>query len=406
MKIIDQIRDGDVWEEFLGYKTRAGHLSRDEQKSLRSYIDERSYLSDTDLMTGELPLARKVVISKIGGKKRTVYIYPEGFGYILKMITYLLSKYDGMFSDSCYAFRHGRCSGDAVRKLRGSALLSMYAVKADIHDYFNSIDPVRLLGKLSFLKEEEPEIYDLFEKILLEDRVIFEGKVITEKRKGAMAGIPVSAFFANVYLSDTDRFFEGQGIPYFRYSDDILLFGKTREEALERRDILYERIAAEGLEINPGKVAFYEPGQGVEFLGFRFKGNMCDVSSATLGKIKAKIRRKARTMRRWAYRKDLSSDKAAKGFIKAMNYKFFDCGEDDRFSWSRWFFPYITTADSLKVIDSHMQEYIRYCVTGRHYKGNYKISYDTMRDWGYRNLVHEYYNFDTSGRHEGDNCSL
>lgn len=63
------------------------------------------------------------------------------------------------------------------------------------------------------------------------------------------------------------------------------------------------------------------------------------------------------------------------------------------FTWSRWFFPYLSVDTGLKEIDRYMQEYIRYCVTGRHYKGNYRISYEQMKKWGYLSLVHEYYRF-------------
>ena len=74
-----------------------------------------------------------------------------------------------------------------------------------------------------------------------------------------------------------------------------------------------------------------------------------------------------------------------------MNKKFFGYDEDDDFTWSKWFFPNLTTDKGLKEIDKYMQEYIRYSVTGRHYKGNYRIEYETMKSWGYRNLVNEYY---------------
>ena len=83
--------------------------------------------------------------------------------------------------------------------------------------------------------------------------------------------------------------------------------------------------------------------------------------------------------------------KAAKGFIKAMNHKFFDSGDGTEFSWSRWFFPNLTTDRGLREIDGYMQQYIRYCVTGRHYKGNFRIPYEQLKEWGYRNLVHEFY---------------
>ncbi|MDE7223454.1 MAG: hypothetical protein K2O34_06700, partial [Acetatifactor sp.] len=61
------------------------------------------------------------------------------------------------------------------------------------------------------------------------------------------------------------------------------------------------------------------------------------------------------------------------------------------FPWSRWFFPLLTTDRGLRAIDAYLQEYLRYTVTGRHYKGNYRISYEQLRQWGYVSLVHEYY---------------
>ena len=87
----------------------------------------------------------------------------------------------------------------------------------------------------------------------------------------------------------------------------------------------------------------------------------------------------------------LTSDKAAIGFIRAMNRKFYGCEKEDDFTWSRWFFGNLNTDKGLKEIDAYMQEYIRYTVTGRHYKGNYRIKYDKLKQWGYKSLVHEYY---------------
>ena len=84
-------------------------------------------------------------------------------------------------------------------------------------------------------------------------------------------------------------------------------------------------------------------------------------------------------------------ERAAKGFIKAMNRKFFVRGDGNEFSWCRWFFPCLTSDEGLKEIDAYMQEYVRFCVTGRHYKGNYRVSYAQMKEWGYKSLVHEYY---------------
>ena len=100
-------------------------------------------------------------------------------------------------------------------------------------------------------------------------------------------------------------------------------------------------------------------------------------------------------MRRWQRKKGLTPDKAAIGLIKAMNHKFYGNPKNDTdsndFTWSRWFFPNLNTDKGLKEIDTYFQEYIRYTVTGRHYKGNYRISYEQLKEWGYKSLVHEYY---------------
>ena len=47
----------------------------------------------------------------------------------------------------------------------------------------------------------------------------------------------------------------------------------------------------------------------------------------------------------------------------------------------------------LKQIDEYMQKYLRYLYSGRHYKGNYRISYEKLKSLGYTPLVNEYYNW-------------
>ena len=265
-------------------------------------------------------------------------------------------------------------------------------MKVDIHDYFNSIDVSILVNKLGFLKEQDNGLFELFGKLLTADKALVNGKTVLEKR-GAMAGTPISPFFANVYLMELDWYFQDRKILYFRYSDDILVFADTIEELKELQCKLYEWIEGLHLTLNPSKVRISNPGETWEFLGFCYQNDKVDLSENTKRKMKGKIKRKAHALRRWQAKKGLSGEKAAKGFIRAMNHKFFDQGEGTDFSWSRWFFPNLTTAAGLKEMDAYMQQYIRYCVTGRHYKGNYRITYEQMKEWGYRSLVHEYYNY-------------
>lgn len=383
--------------------------------------------------TYTLPLPLRREINKTGStKKRVIYSYPDDFNRLLKMIAFRLYQYDDKFAPNCYAFRRGTGVRSAVKRVQHIILSSLrdpthptgkYCLKVDISNYFNSIDVDILLEKMDFIRINDPNLYYLFKEMLTADMAIIQSdktntiqkpnvahesnithgtnivhepniahksNIIHEKR-GAMAGTPVSPFFANVYLMELDWYFHNNNIDYFRYSDDILIFADSYKELMEYKDILYSEITKANLSLNPDKVRCYNPGEAIDFLGLQFHNGEIDISENTKRKMKARIKRKAEALRRWAYRKNLTGDKAAKGFIKTMNHKFYDNGDDKDFSWSRWFFPNLTTAKSLSELDEYMQEYIRYCVTGRHYKGNYRITYEQMKAWGYRNLVHEYY---------------
>ena len=426
MDILQSLYDESAWYELIEYKCSHQHLSKKEEVLWRTYIDTKGYLlllnditghtniiADKDLSTAynpvssqgseeylHLPLPAKRKINKSGGtKKRVIYSFPEDFNRLLKMIAFKLYIYDDVFAPNCYAFRRGTGVKDAVIRV-SKTISGQYCLKVDISNYFNSIDVDILLKKLDFLKKDDSKLFHLFEEMLTADAAIDcnatqKDKIIHEKR-GAMAGTPVSPFFANVYLMDVDWYFHNNNISYFRYSDDILIFADTYERLMKYKDVLYKEIEKAHLCLNPEKVMLYKPSEAVEFLGFKFKSEEIDISDNTKRKMKARIKRKSETLRRWARKKNIPYERAAKGFIKAINHKLYDNGNDKDFSWSRWFFPNLTTVKSLAEIDEYMQEYIRYCVTGRHYKGNYRISYDQIKSWGYRNLVHEYYCFKES----------
>lgn len=401
MSILDEISNHSEWQQFLEYKKEKQHLTGQEQTFIENFILQKRYLRYAELIKRERfpsDFPHKKIVNKEGtDKKRTVYSFGEDEALILRFIAYKLYVFDDMFERNCYAFRRGYGVKDAIRRFRGNiGYAGYYCFKADISNYFNSIDIDIIMNKLEKVRERDEELYKLFAHILREDRVYENGKIISEKH-GAMAGTPISPFLANIYLSDMDRYFFCRGLPYFRYSDDILIFAETEELMQERINVFYEYIKKNKLSVNSNKVMLAKPYEPWEFLGFSYNCGKIDLSDNTMRKIKAKIKRKSDALRRWQRKKGLTSDKAAKGFINAMNRKFYgsdnksETDMSDDFTWSRWFFPNITEDKSLKEIDRYMQEYIRYIITGRHYKGNYRITYDQIKEWGYRSLVHEYY---------------
>lgn len=388
------------WQDFLNYKIEKQHLPKAEEEQIRQFIGRKAYLPlcrawQEGRFPSELPIKR--IVNKEGTeKKRVVYSFEGDEGIFLKFIAFCLYRYDDLFCSNCYAFRRGIGAGSAVMRLRmDKRVAESYCLKVDVSNYFNSIEVEKLLSKLVFLKEEDSFLYQLFEKILSEERVRSGDRILCEEH-GAMAGTPVSPFFANVYLKDVDAFFEREGILYFRYSDDILLFAESLKEVQIRKKQLEKALMELELKLNPDKVSLYSPGEAIEFLGFCCQKGEIDLSAHTIQKTKARIRRKAQALRRWQRKKGLSGEKAAIGFIRAMNRKFYGSGKnedeaEDEFCWNRWFFPNLTVDTGLREIDAYMQQYIRYTVTGRHYKGNYRIRYNTMKEWGYRSIVHEFY---------------
>ena len=49
------------------------------------------------------------------------------------------------------------------------------------------------------------------------------------------------------------------------------------------------------------------------------------------------------------------------------------------------------TDRSLRALDHYMQDCIRYLATGTRGKQRFSLRYETMKQWGYRPLVHAYY---------------
>ena len=394
MSLLSKLSQRECWESFYKYKSSLIGGSQ-LVKELHSFIDSEKYIPVYQrIISGEaFPLPRKSVISKQDTqKKRVVYTYPDAENMVLKLLTYLLlRKYDGLFSTGLYSFRPNKTAKDAVRQLtRTQHIREMYSYKADISNYFNSVPIERLLPMLKEVLSDDEELYAFLSRLLTEPRVIDGNKVIIEE-KGIMAGTPLSAFYADIYLMELDRFFAERNIPYGRYSDDVILFAETEEKCKEYADFLRSFITERELDINPKKESFCAPDEGWTFLGFSYKSGIIDIAPASVEKMKNKMRRKTRALQRWRQRNELSGEKAALAFIRIFNSKLFECSENSDLTWNKWFFSVINTDTSLRIIDNYAQDCVRYLVSGKRTKSRFNVRYEDIRSLGLRSLVHEYY---------------
>lgn len=402
MSILDLLSDKAVWQSFLSEKTAKKRLTKAEQNALSAFIEDEGYFDCAEKIKKGVPydFPTKKLINKLGKeKKRVVYSFAEDENYVLKLISHLLYRYDDFYCPNCFSFRNNFGVKRAISTIVAHRdIADRYCYKVDISDYFNSMDCGILLSKLKTVLKDDRPLYDFFAQLLTADKCYSNGELIEEKR-GAMAGTPVSPFFANVYLTELDRLFYNELIPYARYSDDIIVFAKTKEEL----DRLICRINGEldalHLKINPSKAAVVKPHEAWDFLGISFCDGVIDISPTTKRKMKGKIRRKSHSLYRWRSKKDIPVEKAVRLMVKIYNFKFFgkltEDGEDflaNELTWSRWFFPLLTTDNGLREIDAYMQQELRYLASGKHNKKNFGLlPYDTLKEYGYISLVNRYY---------------
>ena len=397
MTILDELSREETWEAFLNSKRERNQLTKKELRELEDFIHDKAYLRITGTLSFGLP--EKKILSKLdSSKKRTVYMFSAEENQVLKLLAHLLYKYDGVLSDNCYSFRMRQTAKTAFDKiLRIKDLDKRYVLKVDIHDYFNSIDTKILEEQLREVLAEDLPLYGFLEELLEKDACVYNGETVKEKR-GAMAGVPLSSFFANLYLRDLDFAMEKAGIPYFRYSDDIIVFAQSEDEREEVFRAIMKTLEEKKLELNPSKVLRADPGESWNFLGFRYEDGKIDLSDVTVTKMKGKIRRYAKKLYRKRKRAGKDFDWALKTMIRHFDAKFYDFTGDHEFTWTRFYFPVITDDKGLHAIDAYMQEYLRFLESGRHYKGNYRITYEDLTRRGYTPLVSEYYRWKEENR--------
>lgn len=390
------IDDDSKWLEFLNSRLETDFESKKDKAILEDYITNKKYKNITKELlnnTYTFSIPKKKVLNKNHtDKKRIVYNYNFDEMIILKYISFLMYEYDYLFQNNLYSFRKHISVKQAINKLsKYKNLNNMYGYKVDIKNYFNSVDISIIINNLKKdIKDEQ--LLNLLISILENKQVTYNNEII-EEEKGIMAGLPISAFLANYYIKEIDEYFNNEKVLYLRYSDDIILFTNTKEERDKYIKILKELLNKYNLLINNDKENYYEPKDIWEFLGFSYENKIIDISSNSIHKIKGKIRRSARSIRRWMLKNDVPYEKALGVMIRKFNKKFY-ASKNSELSWKFWFFPSITTSESLKIVDEYFQDYCRYIVTGKFNKNNYKkLPYYKLKELGYKPLVHEYYLF-------------
>lgn len=397
MNFFRDIQNEALWQSFLEEKKENVYAPSFEVARLERLVTSKRYLRFAAWVKAkkyrETPISKKELVVSGKDKRRIVYCYSKpnlDYQYFFKFVNTLLREYDEVFSPNLFSFRSGYKIGNAVSRLaKGNTLFGQYKAKLDIHDYFRCINIDLLFPKVEALIDD-PDFIAFLKDYLSIHTFVEKGKVITDNA-GVFPGNPISGFLSNLFLSEMDTMFDGTGISYFRYADDILICA-SQEEALKKavRDI-EDYLAKLGLEINPKKKEFFAPSAPYHFLGLAFTETGVTISEETVHKIKGKIRRSARKIRRWVSKKKAKPEVGVKLFIKKYNAKFFGILAGEQ-SWVHWYFPYIRDDRILKEVDHYFYQEARYIMTGDHSKRGYKVlPYEKLQSLGHRSLVREFH---------------
>ena len=105
---------------------------------------------------------------------------------------------------------------------------------------------------------------------------------------------------ANIYLDPLDLVMAARGYRMVRYADDFVILCRTREEAEAALEDVRAWGSENGLALHPEKTHVgdcRQPGQGFEFLGYRFEAGQRHVRKKSLTKLKDSIRAKTKRTR-------------------------------------------------------------------------------------------------------------
>ena len=211
--------------------------------------------------------------------------------------------FEPRFIFDSYACRKGKGTHRAIARAQHYLRKFPWYLKTDIVKFFPSVDHELMLRRLSQVIAD-PILLRLIGRIIDSGSGIHaadvsphwfpgDGLLDAARPKGLPIGNLTSQFFANVLLDPVDHFIkELLRVPgYVRYADDLLLFGKSKEELWQIHHELQQRLADIRLRLHQNKTHVRPSTSGVLFLGLRVWPDQIRLSQQAIKRFNRRRRR-------------------------------------------------------------------------------------------------------------------
>ncbi|MFC1735168.1 reverse transcriptase domain-containing protein [Candidatus Hydrogenedentota bacterium] len=197
------------------------------------------------------------------------------------LVDILTPIFEPRFIHDSYACRVGKGTHRAINRCQAFMRKNKYFIHLDVVKFFPSVDHLVLMDILSKHIRDDNVMW-------LVSRILESGLSIEQAGAGPVyfagddlfaacraRGIPIgnltSQFFANVYLSEFDRFVKEKirCNSYVRYADDALLFSNDKTSLAEWRRECIELMSKLRLALHVERAHARRSCDGERFLGFR-----------------------------------------------------------------------------------------------------------------------------------------
>jgi len=284
-------------------RSRGGAAGVDGQSLERFEAASELYLTElsTALRTGTyrpLPV-RRVDIPKGDGGTRPLGI-PAVKDRIAQTAVKLVIEpiFEAGFLEGSYGFRPGRGCHDALREVDGLIKEGFtHVVDADLARYFDSIPHERLMERVE-ARISDGRVLDLLRGWLRAE--VLKGAERWTPVTGAPQGAVISPLLANIYLHPLDARMAELGYRMVRYADDFVILCRSRAAAQAALAEVRRWVEENGLVLHPDKTHVgdcRQPGEGFDFLGYRFEAGRRWVRKKSLKRFKDSLRAQTRRSR-------------------------------------------------------------------------------------------------------------